>query len=327
MTKPFFLLLIMYLVQSVLTLNLFMPEMVKQPIKCMNFYGLETQRMGLVCDWKHPYTYYLDHLVDDININTIRVPFSYELVKYNSLETMDNFLEECNRRNLRVILDWHRNWNTHQGPIPEEGITRAEFISTWIWLLERYPKTYGVGIFNEVQIEDFEYTNQLHEEVITKIEAHFPNKFVYFAGCPRWGGDCSLMSLEHLPVWNRTYIEVHKYIFSGTSDIKDWDASIPKRIHPDHWFVGEIGWKHHIQKEREWAERFLTYLNSRGISNVCLWTIAHSGDTDGWWKDDCTTLQNDKTSLIVSFWLNTLKGLREFTSYVHSVPHRFLRPL
>lgn len=310
------------------TLGLMLIVCVKADIlKCMNFYGLETQRMGLVCDWAHPFEWYLDRLVTDLGVNTIRLPFSYELVKYHSLEIMDRFIHECKIRDIKVILDWHRTWNTHQGPIPEEGIDRAEFISTWIKLLERYPDIYGVGIFNEIQTDDFDYANNLHKEVITSIEQRFPGKFVYFAGCPRWGGDCQGINLSGMPTWNRTYIEVHKYIFSGASDVPDWDKSIPKSISPDHWFIGEVGWKQEIQKEREWAERFFAYLTSRNITNVCAWTIAHSGDTEGWWKDDCETFQWDKAALLRSFWVSTLKQVREFTSYVPIQLHQPLLPL
>lgn len=296
-------------------------------LKCMNFYGLETQRMGLVCDWAHPFQWYLDRLVKDLGVNTIRLPFSYELFKYHPLDLMDNFVRECKTRNIRVILDWHRTWNTHQGPVPEEGIDRSEFINTWIKILERYPDVYGIGIFNEIQTDDFDYANNLHKEVITAIEQRFPGKFVYFAGCPRWGGDCHDMKLDDMPTWNRTYIEVHKYIFSGASDLQDWEKSIPRSIPSDHWFVGEVGWKQEIQKEREWAERFLAYLNSRNITNVCAWTIAHSGDTEGWWKDDCETFQWDKAALLRSFWVATIKQVREFTSYVPIQLHQPLLPL
>lgn len=284
-------------------------------LNCMNFYGLETQRMGLVCDWKHEFTWYLDRLINNLSINTIRLPFSYELVKYHSFDLMDNFIRECEVRQLKVILDWHRTWNSHQGPEPEEGITRKEFIGTWIQLLQRYPNVYGVGIFNEIQNNDFDYANNLHREVITSIETMFPGKFVYFAGCPRWGGDCSLMDLSDMPTWDRTYIEVHKYIFSGESNVKDWDKSIPDRIESSHWFVGEVGWKQGVPEEREWAENFLAYLNHRNITDICAWTIAHSGDTEGWWKDDCETFQWEKASLLSSFWESSLKQLRKFTFY------------
>lgn len=283
-------------------------------IRCMNFYGLETQRAGLVCDWQHDPIWYLDRLQRDLGINTIRLPFSYELVKYHSMDTMDRFMKDCHARNLSVILDWHRTWAGHQGATPEEGITRQEFIDTWIRVVKRYPDIMGIGVFNEIQTEDFDYANSLHADVIAQVEKEVPGKLLYFAGCPGWGGDCSLMNLTHTPTWNRTFIEVHKYVFSGASDIADWNRSMPESIPADHWFVGEVGWKHDVPKEREWAERFLTYLNARNITNVCAWTIAHSGDTEGWWKDDCETFNYEKASLLRSFWDNSLKRIRTMST-------------
>lgn len=321
--------LLLYLVLPVIwALNIVDPSVLhvdNEPLRCMNFYGLETQRMGLVCDWQHEFQWYLDGLVNNLDINTIRLPFSYELVKYHPLDLMDKFIQECHKRNLKVIIDWHRTWNTHQGPTPEEGITMQEFINTWIQILHRYPDIYGVGIYNEIQTDDFDYAIRMHTRLIDEVEKVFPGKFVYFAGCPRWGGDCSQMHLETHPAWDRIFIEVHKYVFSGKSDVADWNKSIPVRIPPNHWFIGEVGWKQDVAKEREWAEGFLTYLNSRNISNLCAWTIAHSGDTEGWWKDDCETFNWEKASLLRSFWSQTLKGIRSFTLYGNSAPHRSLR--
>lgn len=301
-------------------------EIRQEPLRCMNFYGLETQRMGLVCDWQHNFEWYLDRLVENLGINTIRLPFSYELYKYHSLDLMDKFVAACKTRNLKVILDWHRTWNTHQGPTPEEGITKEEFAKTWIDLLTRYPDAYGVGIFNELQGDDTDYAIGLHTYLINQIEKVFPGKFHYFAGCPRWGGDCANMTLENHPAWDRIFIEVHKYVFSGKSDVDDWSKSIPSKVSPKHWFVGEVGWKQDVPKERAWAEMFLTYLNSRNITNLCAWTIAHSGDTEGWWKDDCETFNWEKASLLRSFWNKNLKGIRLFKPCETPLQHRLLRP-
>ena len=97
---------------------------------------------------------------------------------------------------------------------------------------------------------------------------------------------------------------------------------MPKSIPSDRWFIGEVGWKNSIPEERLWAETFLAYLNKRNISNVCAWTIAHSGDTEGWWKDDCTTFDYSKAALLNGFWDHSLKRTRESnflmnSSYIH----------
>lgn len=278
---------------------------VSQPLKCMNFYGLENDRKGFVCDWVHPPEFYVDKLQRELGINTIRLPFSYEYTTQGDLSKMDNFIQMAKSKNIRIILDYHRTWSSHQGPLPEEGISMQTFINAWIHLLHRfqmYDNIFGVGVFNEIQSRDVQYTLRMHEQVISSIESVFPNRFSYFAGCPQWGGDCSEIDLSHMPTWNRTFIEIHKYHFSGTGDNRDWDFSMPKRIPADKWFVGETGWKHDIPHEREWAKRFIEYLKQREIQNVCYWTIAHSGDTDGWFRDDCETYNNEKSLLSRSLW-------------------------
>lgn len=299
-----------------------------QPIRCMNFYGLETESQGLVCDWTHEPEWYLKQLSKNLLINTIRLPFSYELIQFHPLTNLDKMMETCKKLRLRVILDYHRTWWSHQGPTPEEGITMQEFIETWITVLRRYPSVYGVGIFNEIQSDNFTYTMNMHRQVIEAIELAFPNnQYTYFCGCPRWGGDCQYMNLADMPTWDRTFIEVHKYVFSGPSDSPDWDKSMPTSIPASHWFVGEVGWKHGVPEERAWAEGFLSYLNYRNITNLCAWTIAHSGDTEGWWRDDCQTFDWDKASLLNSYFTKSLKTQRKYVVIDgnHSSPHVHLR--
>lgn len=276
-------------------------------IRCMNFYGLETGSRDVVCGWQHRPRWYLDKLQSNMYINTIRLPFSYEYVREAQWQHMDEIIGECETLGIRVILDYHRTWNTHQGPIPEELISREEFIQAWLTVLGRYLNysvLFGVGVFNEIQaINDFIYTHNLHREVVSAIEANFPGRFYYFLGCPNWGGNCSDMEeLKDMPTWNRTYIEVHKYSFSGTPGPKDWSLSIPDSIAPEHWFIGEMGWKMGEPLQVEWATKFIEFLRERSIYNACMWTIAHSGDTEGWWKDDCETFDWDKARMSACIW-------------------------
>lgn len=281
------------------------------PIKCINFYGLETQYKNFVCSWKNNPEFYLRRLQQDMNINTIRLPFSYEYISGSDISKMDEMILLCQQLNITVILDWHRTWSSHQGAIPEEGITLDIFVSAWMNLLNRfqvYPNVKGIGLFNEIQLlNDFDYVHKVYNYVIPMIEKMFPYRFYYFLGCPSWGGNCSNMSLDHMETWNRTYIEVHKYKFSGASNREDWEISIPRRIPPNKWFVGETGWKQNIDVESTWGTGFMQYLYERNIQNVCLWTIAHSGDTDGWFKDDCETFDVDKANVVLSMLWNKNK--------------------
>lgn len=283
-------------------------------IRCMNFYGLETPRRKFVCDWQHNSMWYLERLKYDLFINTIRVPFSFDYVHKSDLRDLDKMMHDCSLMNLRVILDYHRTFESHQSPAPDAEITLNQFLETWYVLLERYKNEqslFGIGIFNEIQENNaFQYANTMHSIVIDNIEKRYPNKYFYFAGCPNWGGNCQYMNLTGLSVWNRTYIEVHKYIFSGDSTEMDWDRSIPNTIDPAHYFVGEFGWRQGDVRERNWGERFISYLRQRNIKNACAWTIAHSGDTEGWWRDDCETFNWEKASLLTSLWFGEMKRNR-----------------
>jgi len=92
------------------------------------------------------------------------------------------------------------------------------------------------------------------------------------------------MDLEDMPTWNRTLYEVHKYIFSGASNPPDWDYSIPARVDPDHWYVGETGWKQGDPKQAEWAKGFVHYLKDRHIDNVIHHAIFTSNEfVFTWW--------------------------------------------
>lgn len=293
------------------------------PVKCMNFYGLETPYKNFVCSWKNKPEFFLRRLQQDMNINTVRLPFSYEYITGSDISRMQEIVETCLSLNITIILDWHRTWSSHQGAIPEEGITLDIFVSAWINLLDRfkvYPNVKGIGIFNEVQlINDFDYVNKLHRYVIPMLESQFPNRYSYFIGCPSWGGNCSNMHFDDMKTWNRTYVEVHKYKFSGISNREDWDISIPKHIPPERLFIGEVGWKQSVDEEATWGRGFLQYLMQREISNVCLWTIAHSGDTDGWFKDDCETFDTQKAAEVVTtIWKVPDKRLRKETSKTFS---------
>lgn len=272
-------------------------------LRCFNFYGLETPRYALVCDWKHEPVYYLDIMKSTMGVDTIRLPFSRENVMKNDFHYMDNFIYDCYTRNIDIILDYHRTWSDHQGPTPEERITIQQFVETWIILAYRYSESknvMGLDIFNEYQGSNSSYIINVQNMVIEAVEGQLPGRYVYFVGCINWGTDCRDFNLSQYNVKpDRVFITIHKYIFAGGSD---WDLAIPEEVPASQWFVGEVGWRQNNAKERNWAESFLGYLANRGIHNVCAWTVAHSGDTDGWWGDDCETFDVDKSHLLTSVW-------------------------
>lgn len=270
------------------------------PIRCVNFYGIETERKAPVCDWTHDPKWYLQKLKDGYGLNTIRLPYSREYAAGNDFKKMDAIIDTCHEMGIKVILDYHRTYSSHQGMTPTEGITLGTFLDTHIGLLQRYKdKIWGVSVFNEIQIPDQEYTNRVNHMVVNAIESQFPGCYQYFLGCANWGHDCSGIRLPE-GLENRSFIDIHQYPFTDTPATRN--TTFPTRIPAQNYFVGEIGCK---DDEIPWLRAYLEYLESRNITNLCFWTIAHSSDTGGLWKDDCQTLLQEKVDLLADFFNHT----------------------
>jgi hypothetical protein len=217
---------------------------------------------------------------------------------------MDLMIDTCRDLGLNVILDYHRTYASHQGKVPTEGITLGAFVDTHIGLLQRYQdKVWGVGIFNEIQVPYGNYTNYINHMIVNAIESQFPNKYRYFLGCPSWGHDCRNATLP-VGLEDRSFIDIHQYAFTDNQTTRN--TTFPSRIPPSNYFVGEIGAK---SEEIPWLSAYLDYLGARGIDNLCFWTIAHSSDTGGLWKDDCTTMEDTKVSLLAKFFNHTNMGI------------------
>jgi hypothetical protein len=59
-------------------------------IRGMNYYGLETPGQDFVCGWAHRPDYYLK-ILNDLNFNSIRLPFSLEYIRNGDFSKMDEF--------------------------------------------------------------------------------------------------------------------------------------------------------------------------------------------------------------------------------------------
>lgn len=289
------------------------------PIRCINFYGLETDRRGFVCDWVHPPEFYLAKLQQTMGLNTVRVPFSHEMVSHNDFIRLDEFVHVASTLKLQVILDWHRTWSSHQGPTPLEGITIQDAIFTFYKLANRFfddPYVIGFGIFNEYQGSNTTFLNAYHKTVIKYLEHHFPKRYYYFIGCSNWGHDCTGIQYQFEGVDpDRVLVDFHSYFFTyNKSEMSDLSQAIERRLPStipiQNTFIGEFGYRNHKQEESEWAEQFLAHVAKRNISSLCFWTIAFSGDTEGIFKDDCNDMFYDKVNILNSFYDKSLRRLR-----------------
>lgn len=270
------------------------------PIRCVNFYGIETERKAPICDWQHEPGWYLQKLKDAYGLNAVRLPYSREYATGNDFRKMDALIEVCNKMDIKVILDYHRTYSTHQGKTPTEGISLGQFVDTHIGLLNRYQdKIWGVSVFNEIQVTDGNYTNRINHLIVNAIESQFPRRYYYFLGCATWGHDCRDVTLP-VGFENRSFIDIHQYPFTDNATMRE--TTFPNHIPADRYFIGEIGAK---DDQLPWLQDYLEYLQRRNITNLCFWTIAHSGDTGGLWKDDCETPIETKLDLLADFFNHT----------------------
>lgn len=278
-------------------------------IKGINFYGLETPSQDFVCGWQHRPSYYLEKL-DSLGFNSIRLPFSLEYVRSGNFEKMDEFFDAIKTHpNMSIVLDMHRVFSSHQGPTPTENwITMDMFLDGWRKIIGRYennPQLMGIDVFNEYQGTDSNYWNGVLRTIVKDIEKHYPDRFEYFVGGTRWGGDIHDINLESLPFHERIHYSIHKYIFSGSGFNRedDWDWSFGNFKNKTHKVsVGEWGFKSERYDEVQWAKQFVAYLKKHNIRDTYFWTIAHSGDTGGLWSDDCETVDMAKYNIIQSLW-------------------------
>lgn len=270
--------------------------------RCINFYGLEVPQKRPVCSWVHSPEWYLDQAKELIHIDSIRLPFSQEYITCNDdLSALDEIVEACSKRNISVILDYHRGFSDHQGASPiENGISEDMWMDTLSFVLERYvhkPYVRAISIFNEFQGTNKSQIEDLQRKSVLILEEMFPSRYEYMVGCADWGKDCSGMWLT-LPT-NNTYIEMHTYGFAP--------GKLP--LHTQKLFVGEIGWR---KNETDTFNQFRRIVHHQHIHNICLWTLAHSHDTDNLFQDDCLTvnkyIQEGFNSLFDSYKPQCLRG-------------------
>lgn len=281
-------------------------------VKGISFYGLETPLENFVCSWVYPVEHYMAEL-KTLGFNVFRLPFSYEYYMKGDLSKMDDFIDQAREHEMDVILDLHRIWNSHQGPTPEEGVTLDIIIDMWLHILKRYENhtnVVGHNVFNEYQGTDIGYLTSYHKRVFNVIENTFPNRYMHYACGYLWSGIIKGFTLEDLPFHDKIKYSVHKYYFSGTADERDWEESFGNEFPADKLIIGEWGWKQQNSNELDWATRFIAYLRKKGIRNTGFWTIAHSGDTDGIYFDDCININYDKYNLLKTLWdRRLLRGL------------------
>lgn len=270
-------------------------------MKCINYYGMETEKADLVCRWKHEPWWYLDKLKFSMGVDTVRVPFSYDYIQANNFTIMDTMFVDARRAEMKIILDYHRTNSSHQSPHPDAEIDIAHFAAAWTTVIDRYvnnPALWALDLFNEPQDVDNVYLNNFYVQFISYLEMLYPKRFVYFLGCEEWGSKCQRISNKIPGIEpSRVKISIHLYPFSVPMEKISQYAP-----NGSDWVVGETGYDIKENGDFDWFTKLLAYLKSKNVYDVCLWTIAHSADTGGWFEDDCETLIASKVDAMKSFW-------------------------
>jgi len=267
-------------------------------MRCVNFYGLETEGERLVCSWVNPPAYYLDRIP---KLEAVRLPFSHQLVASDAgLAKLDAAVATITAKNLSVILDYHRAFNTHQSPGPDREVTLDKFKCAWSEILARYQNNSlvrGVDVFNEIQSTDKAYVQSVQVDVVNHLEKAFPGRYHYYLGGANWGKDVGGFDIQ-LPTQNFS-LTVHEYPFFNEND-----EQMGARYNTnERILVGEFGFQ---KNEYDKARRIVSFFKKKGIKDVCFWTIAHSHGTGGLWEDDCSTLIPEKLDIFNSIFDETM---------------------
>lgn len=136
----------------------------------INWFGLETESFAPHGLWARGWESMLDQ-VKDLGFNTIRLPYSNELLEPGSepnsinydlnpdlrglsgLEVMDKVIAGAGQRGLRVILDRHRPNSRAQSELwYTSGVSEERWIADWVMLAERYAgndTVIGADLHNE----------------------------------------------------------------------------------------------------------------------------------------------------------------------------------
>lgn len=278
-------------------------------IRGLNWFGLETEHRGLMCDWQHPIEWHLEQ-IHSLGFTHLRIPFSYDYVQEDNWSVMDDLFANTK---MNITLDFHRVRDTHQSPRPDAEISLDEFITTWVTVISRYqdhPKLEAVDIFNEFQSSDFAAWNDTARQILVQLEEQFPNKFKYYVGGVGWGGNVHLLDFSDMPFADRIFLTIHKYWFSDTEPLED-KLDFSFGLHKPVVSVGEWGFKSDQPNEVAWAVRFMKWLLSKGIRDSYFWTwTPNSGDTGGLLLDDCTTVDTTKMAILRRYWAGVGRHLR-----------------
>ena len=301
-------------------------------IKGINWFGMETSCLCPHGLWMHDTEYYMN-IIRNYEFNSIRIPFSYEMVMslsqkldyecvkadpyINSMSTGDylhHLFYHASIRGITILLDFHRDHDIIQ-PYPLSRISQDEFFQAWKIMLTEYgsyTNLIGIDIKNEPHggITWLEWSSFVNS-FIQFVEVEIPDyKGLYWvegieepSDYSAWGGSFSKMETHLGQNPNiRIVFSPHVYGVSvrGINSINDnsyewntWFGFLPQ-YYDNLLCIGEIG-GFNGGSDYTWHQNILAYLQSNSIHNFYYWCLnPDSGDTGGVLGPDWTTIDQSK---------------------------------
>ncbi len=249
-----------------------------------------------------------------------------------AIDILDALIAGAKQRGLRIVLDRHRPDANAQSPLwYTSAVSEQRWIDDWKMLAQRYkgdPTVIGFDLHNEPHANATWGDGNMQtdwrlaaERAGAAVQAINPDLLIIVEGIETaggksywWGGNLrnAAASPVRLPVANRLVYSPHDYpasVFAQTwFSHPTYPANLPA-VWDDAWgylaknatapiWVGEFGTKNQTTVDQKWLATMASYVKTRGLS-FAFWCLnPDSGDTGGILKDDWTTVNTDKMTVL-----------------------------
>lgn len=259
-----------------------------------------------------------------------------DLQGLSGLEIMDKVVDGAAKRGMKIILDRHRPDSNAQSELwYTDKVSEQRWISDWVMLAKRYlgnPAVIGADLHNEPRGQatwgdgniktDWRLAAERGGNAILDVN---PNWLIIVEGVEKhhdhyywWGGN--LMSVQDSPVRlshpDKLVYSAHEY--GPGVYMQEWfrAADFPNnlaKLWTDRWafvqkdgispvLMGEFGGRSVGQDlEGTWQRTLMKFLKDNNISYTYWSWNPNSGDTGGVLKDDWTTLDQGKVSMLSEY--------------------------
>ncbi|WP_203527879.1 glycoside hydrolase family 5 protein [Clostridium thermarum] len=288
-----------------------------------------------------------------LGYNTIRLPYSNDIFQegriagsvndelnpeikgLKPLQIMDKLIEECGKRDIKIILDRHRPTASGQSELwYDNKVSEEKWIEDWVMLAQRYkdnPTVIGADLHNEPHgaatwgtgdpKTDWKMAAEKCGNAILEVN---PNWLIIVEGIENYNGDYNwwgsnlIGAAEHpikLKVKNRLVYSVHEYSSSVHDQSyfheSDFPNNMAKRwdkywgyIHKENIapvLLGEFGGRKIAESEEIegiWFLELSKYIKDNQL-NWTFWCLnPESHDTGGIIKSDWISVEEDKQNLL-----------------------------